>query len=246
MKVLVVEDDEHIRNGLMEILEMEGFEPLGAADGRQALDMFQSEAIDFVCLDIMMPKMNGYDVCRRIRHEAPHLPVIFISAKTEEADRVLGLELGADDFILKPFGVREVVARIRAVARRAFQNRPDPTGENAPFRIADLEVTPAQLRAFRSDQAIELSLRDVRVLRLFHRRAGQVVDRQTLYKEIWGWSHQPNSRCIDQLMAQLRKKIEVHPHEPHIIHTIYGGGYRYDAPGAPGTEGQGEAGGGGE
>ena len=118
MKVLIAEDDNHIREGLAEVLEGEGYRTLPARDGNEALDVFKREKPDFVCLDIMMPGVDGYEVCKEIRRHDPAVPIIFISAKSEEIDRVLGLELGADDFIMKPFGVREVIARIRAVTRR--------------------------------------------------------------------------------------------------------------------------------
>jgi DNA-binding response OmpR family regulator len=132
VKILVAEDDRLTREGLLEILAREGYRPIGAADGEEALRLFRQERPDFVCLDIMMPGLSGYEVCRRLRAEAPALPIIFISAKSEEIDRVVGLELGADDFIQKPFGVREVVARIRAVTRRYLAGRRPEEGDQ-PF-----------------------------------------------------------------------------------------------------------------
>ena len=225
MKVLIAEDDPHIRAGLAEILDSEGYETLLAADGTQALEMFQASRPDVVCLDIMMPGMSGYDVCKAIRREDPRVPLLFISAKSEEMDRVLGLELGGDDFIMKPFGVREVVARIRAVTRRfhASQHEPAPS-----FRMADLEVFPHELRARRGDATIDLSLREVRILELLHSRAGQVVDRATFFDVCWGLDHVPNSRTLDQHVSQLRKRIETDPKNPTIIRTVHGVGYRYE------------------
>ncbi|HNT87451.1 MAG TPA: response regulator transcription factor [Candidatus Hydrogenedentes bacterium] len=227
MKVLVAEDDENIRNGLMEVLTREGYAPLPARDGQEALDLFRSEAPDFICLDIMMPKINGYDVCRAVRKLNPRIPIVFISAKSEEVDKVLGLELGGDDFIMKPFGVREVVARIRAVTRRAMAAR-GPETQSPPFRMLDLEVLPAELRARRGKQVIDLSLRDVRLLELFHRNKGRVLDRNTLLDHGWGRDYFPNSRALDQHISQLRKRIERDPKEPAIILTVHGVGYRYD------------------
>lgn len=227
MKVLIAEDDEHTRNGLAAILEAEGYEVVAARDGREALDLFARHAPDFVCLDIMMPLVNGYDVCRRIRQANPGVPVVFISAKSEEIDKVIGLELGADDFIVKPFGVKEVVARIRAVTRRSLAARP-PEEQPASFRLADLEVFPAELRARRGGQAIELSLRDVKLLDLFARNQGKVVDRNTLFNVGWGIHYLPNSRTLDQHISQLRKRIEPDPRNPTIIRTVHGVGYRYE------------------
>ena len=227
MKVLVAEDDAHIREGLVEILEDEGYETVQAADGEQALQLFRREDPDFVCLDIMMPGKSGYDVCREIRKHDENLPLIFISAKSAEIDKVLGLELGADDFITKPFGVKEVVARIRAVSRRCLSRT--AANMNQGFVIGDLTVHPAQLRALRGDQVIDLSLRDVKLLRTFADHPGVVLDRDTLFNHCWGVNYLPSSRSLDQHISQLRKRIERDPRHPAILCTVHGAGYRYDA-----------------
>jgi len=258
MKVLIAEDDALIREGLAEILQKEGYQVVQAADGEQALALFDSEAPDFVCLDIMMPGRSGYDVCRILRQRDQQLPIIFISAKSEEIDKVLGLELGADDFILKPFGVREVVARIRAVTRRYLASRAvrpaaeateAGSGAAAGFDMADLHIAPDELRAYRrrsdsrsdsrsdtgsdsgpdSEQVYDLSLRDVAILRCLHDQAGKVVSRQTLFDQCWGRDYLPSSRSLDQHISQLRKRIELDPSEPRIIRTAHGSGYRYEA-----------------
>ena len=227
MKVLIVEDDENIRNGLCEIFEGEGFETLGAGNGKAGLKLFETEAPDFACLDIMLPGMNGYDICREIRKQNSQIPVIFISAKSEEIDRVLGLELGADDYIMKPFGIREVSARIRAVARRCLQQKP-ADDRKGPFTIGDLEVHPDELRCSRGDEQIDLSLRDVKLLEIFHQNPGKVLDRHALFCHAWGLNHLPNSRTLDQHISQLRKRIEHDPKNPAIIQTVHGIGYRYE------------------
>ena len=227
MKVLIAEDDAHIRAGLVEVLEREGYTTCSARDGEEALALFVQERPDVLCLDIMMPKLDGYEVCRRIRRENAGVPILFISAKSEEIDKVLGLELGADDFIMKPFGVREVIARIRAVTRRCMAAQA-PGEQPAAFTIGDIEVVPAELRARRGEALIDLSLRDVRMLRLLHERKGQVVDRDTFFNVCWGMEHMPNSRTLDQHIAQLRKRIERDPKHPAIIRTVHGVGYRYD------------------
>ncbi|MCA9526811.1 MAG: response regulator transcription factor [Myxococcales bacterium] len=227
MKVLIAEDDAHIREGLVEILEAEGYHVVMAADGRAALDAWRRASPDFVLLDIMMPGLNGYDVCREIRRADTDIPIIFISAKSEEIDRVLGLELGADDFIQKPFGVKEVIARIRAVTRRCMRDAVR-AGHEGPFMLLDLEVLPAELRARRGDQVFDLSLRDVRILKLLFERRGQVVDRETFFRECWGYDHLPNSRTLDQHVSKLRKRVEVDPREPVLIRTVHGVGYRFD------------------
>jgi len=227
MKILIAEDDPHTRAGLGEIIEAEGYQVLTAPSGIEALRLFKSESPDVVCLDIMMPGMSGYDVCREIRRADPNVPVIFISAKSEEIDTVIGLELGADDFIVKPFGVKEVVARIRAVTRRRFATS---KGNALPssFRLGDLEVFPLELRARRGATTIELSLRDMKILTLFHENRSVVISRDTFFNKCWGLDHVPNSRTLDQHIAQLRKRIEIDARSPAIVRTVHGVGYRYD------------------
>jgi len=226
MKVLLAEDDRHIREGLRDILLAEGYETITAGDGREALRLFQADAPHFVLLDIMMPGANGYDVCREIRARDPDVPIIFISAKTEEIDRVVGLELGGDDFIVKPFGVKEVVARIRAITRRCLRAR--GPAQSPPFTMVDFEVFPAELRARRGETTFELSLREVGILRLLHEYTGKVVDRDTFFNRLWGLDHAPNSRTLDQQVSKLRRRIELDPAKPRLIRTVHGIGYRFD------------------
>jgi DNA-binding response OmpR family regulator len=235
VKILVAEDDRLTRRGLVEVLEAEGYQTFQAADGAEALELFDRVAPDLVCLDIMMPVIDGYEVCRRLRARSESVPVIFISAKSEEIDTVVGLELGADDFLTKPFGIREVVARIRAVTRRfrAAQAGADPTAAAAPFVMADLEVLPDELRARRGATVIDLSLREVAILRLLHDQAGKAVDRNTLFNVCWGVDYLPSSRTLDQTISQLRKRVELDPKTPHIITTVHGVGYRYQPPEPP-------------
>jgi DNA-binding response OmpR family regulator len=226
VKVLIAEDDKLIREGLAEILRREGYRVVLACDGESAQRLFESESPDFVCLDIMMPKACGYDVCRRMRAARPLVPIIFISAKSEEIDKVVGLELGADDFIVKPFGVKEVVARIRAVTRRCGEA--GGTQQPESFRMDDLEVFPSELRARRGEKTIDLSLRDVKILELLHRHRGEVLDRNTIFNACWGEDYLPNSRTLDQHISQLRKRIEMSPKEPKLIRTVHGAGYRFE------------------
>lgn len=226
MKVLVVEDDRLTREGLAETLANEGYEVFEADDGQRALERFAADKPDFVCLDVMMPEMSGYEVCRHIRQVDDQIPIIFISAKSEEIDKVVGLELGADDFIVKPFGLKEVIARIRAVTRRCLGKQ--ATVENATLIMGDLEIRPTELRASRESSVIDLSLRDIQILQLLFERRGQAVDRETLFEVCWGLRHVQNSRTLDQHISQLRKRIERDPKQPRIIKTVHGVGYRYD------------------
>lgn len=225
MKVLIAEDDLLTRDGLADVLREEGYEVITAGCGRTAQQLFESRRPDCVCLDIMMPHKSGFEVCRHIRQTAPDVPILFISAKSEEIDKLVGFDLGADDFISKPFSVREVVARIRAVTRRCMGRQPTPP---APFEMGDLTVMPAELRARRGEEVLELSLRDVKILGLLHSRRGEAVDRRVLFKHAWGEDYLPNSRTLDQHVSQLRKRIERNPKIPRLIRTVHGVGYRYD------------------
>ncbi len=231
MQVLVAEDDPLTRGGLCDVLRDEGFETLSAADGIQAWELFCRHAPDFVCLDVMMPGMSGYDVCRKIRSANPRVPVVFITAKGEEIDKVVGLEIGADDYIVKPFGIKEVIARVRAVARRCLREQMTTDDGKLPaveFNMGDLVVNPTELRARRGDQQFDLSLREVKILVLLFRSAGKVIDRNTLMNFAWGQDYLPNSRTLDQHISQLRKRIEVDPKQPQLIQTVHGAGYRFE------------------
>ena len=221
MKVLIAEDDPNILAGLKDLLEGEGYTCATAKDGDAALTLFDSTAPDLVVLDIMMPKKSGYDVCRAIRAKNAAVPVIFLSAKSEEVDKVVGLELGADDYVMKPFGARELLARIRSVTRRAIAQK---TPARA-FRLDDLDVLPERLVAVRGKSEIELSLREVKLLELFFERRGVALDRDTIFNRCWGPEHYPNSRTLDQAILHLRKKIERDPKNPKIIRTVHGVGY---------------------
>ncbi len=227
MKVLVAEDDSYTRKGLLDLLGQDGYETLGASDGQEAIDLFEAEKPDVVCLDVMMPKLSGYDVCRKIREQDTRVPILFISAKSEEIDTVLGLELGADDFIVKPFGVKAVLARIRAVTRRCLAQS-SATQDLESFHMDDLRVVPAELRAYRRDQAIDISLREARILTMLYKRRGQAISRDDLFAECWGAHYFPNSRSLDQQVSQLRKRVEQDPSKPKIIGTVHGVGYRFD------------------
>jgi len=227
MRVLIAEDDPTMRSGLTEILEGEGYDVVAAADGARALERWTDARADFVLLDIMMPERSGYDVCREIRRKDLEVPIVFLSAKSEEIDKVLGLELGADDFIMKPFGMRELVARVRAISRRCYQ-RAAPRA-TAGFSIGGVNVIPAELRAALPDgSVVELSLREVSLLATFAAHPGAVLDRDTLFGACWGVGKYPNSRTLDQHIAKLRKKIEHDRKAPAIIRTVRGVGYRYD------------------
>ena len=229
MKVLIAENEKQTLNLLGEILRKEGFDVLEAENGEEAFALYEKDSPDFVCLDVMMPGMSGIDVCKKIRQNDAITPIIFISAKDEAIDKILGLEMGADDYIIKPFNIHEVLTRIRTVARRCLQVKAvEDNQDDESFQLADVIVTPNNLRAARGDNVIDLSLRDVKILRLLYKNRNQIVDRNTLLDVAWGEHIMPESRTVDWHISQLRKKVEPDPKEPVIIQTVHGVGYKYE------------------
>ncbi len=227
MKILIAEDDPVTLESIDACLSSEGFSTLLAKTGKQAMQIWEQENPDLVCLDIMMPEADGYEVCRHIRASDKMLPILFLSAKNEEIDVVVGLELGADDFIRKPFGKHELLARIRSALRRSERSSHDQTPNS--FCIAEeLTVYPAQLRATRnSDSAeVELSPREISILSFLHQHRGEAVRRDSLLNHCWGIDYYPESRTLDQHIVKLRKHIELDPTKPTLIETVRGVGYR--------------------
>ncbi|MFN0079669.1 MAG: response regulator transcription factor [Prosthecobacter sp.] len=219
MTILLADDDPVTLESLAACLQPEGFRTLLARDGAEALVLWQKHRPDLLCLDIMMPGVDGYEVCRRVRAEDATVPVLFISAKSEEIDVVVGLRLGADDFVRKPFGKHELIARIGAALRRSQAVKSSASG----FQLGPLRVLPAELRAQRDAESMDLTPREVSILKLLHERAGQVLSRDVLLDVCWGLEYMPESRTLDQHIAKLRKKIERESEE--IIETVRGVGY---------------------
>lgn len=230
MNILLAEDDLHIRQGLSDMLNNEGYTVTAAENGQIALDLFQQQAFDFVILDIMMPIVDGFSVCKSIRQSNSQIPILFLTAKSEEIDKVLGLELGADDYVNKPFSLAELRARIKAIARRCLAQQ-STTNTTHDFALADLVISPTALQATHQrsgkPESIELSLREVRILQCLKQHTNAVVSRDTLFDFAWGHEYLPNSRTLDQHISKLRKLIEVDAANPTIIHTVHGQGYRY-------------------
>ena len=225
MKILVAEDDPLTREALVACLEAEGFRVSAAANGNEALILWQRESPDLVCLDIMMPGLDGYEVCRRIRASNSRVPVVFLSAKNEEIDVVVGLELGADDFVRKPFGRHELLARLRSALRRsAGTGAANAPRQRESFAMGPLTVYPKELRAERKGETIELTPRELAILTLLHERRGEAVDRDTLLDRCWGLDYFPESRTLDQHIAKLRKKLG---DEGSYIKTLRGVGYLF-------------------
>jgi len=228
MRVLIAEDDPFTRKAIAEILAKEGWEPCVAENGKRAWELFSGASFALACLDVMMPGMSGYDLCRKIRESGSAVPVIFISAKAEEIDKVLGLELGADDFLTKPFGSRELVARVRALLRRLRPGSGDSDASER-FSFGPWDVEPGSLRASSDRGTIDLTKLEASLLSLLHERRGKAVSRDAFFKVCWGWDSAPESRSLDQHIASLRKKLESDPKNPTLIETVQGVGYRHPA-----------------
>ncbi len=230
IKVLVAEDDIHIRMGLVDTLESEGYGVSQAKDGKMAMQLFDKDCFDLVLLDVMMPEKSGYDVCRDIRATNEDIPIIMLTAKGEEIDKVVGLKLGADDYITKPFGIHELLARISAVLRRS--KRKKNKGKelyDEPFMFGKFEVNPKTYKISKEETSIDLSERELKLICHFHVHPGEVLSRDNILNAIWGIDYLGTTRTLDQHIAQLRKKIEIDPSKPMLITTVHGVGYRYQA-----------------
>ncbi len=225
MNILVAEDDPLTLDALAACIESEGFRAVRAADGRQALELWRSAKPDLLCLDIMMPGIDGYEVCRRVRAGDKQVPILFLSAKNQEIDVVAGLDLGADDFIRKPFTRREVMARVRAALRRRERERPLDA-----FDFGDLLVRPHALAAERGGHVVDLTPREIAMLQLLYQNKGRPVTRDAFLDTCWGLEYFPDSRTLDQHIFLLRKKIEREPSSPRLIQSVRGVGYRHPHP----------------
>jgi DNA-binding response OmpR family regulator len=224
-RILIVDDEPAIVRGLQDNLRFEGYDTLTATSGTQALELVGREAPDLVILDVMMPRMSGWEVCRELRRRGLQVPVIMLSARGAEADRVQGLELGADDYVTKPFSLRELLARVRAVLRRPGARRPAEE-----YAFGAVRVRPRGRQVFQAGAPVHLTRKefDLLVYLLAHR--GEVVTRERLLDEVWGHDRFPTTRTVDTHVLLLRKKFEVDPERPRFILTVHGQGYRFAAP----------------
>ena len=220
--VLIVEDDPAILYGLTDNLEAETYDVLSATDGETGCRLALEKKPDLVILDLMLPKMSGLEVCRKLRASGFSNPIMMLTARGEESDRVLGLDLGADDYVTKPFSIRELLARVRAHLRRG-QTPGEPPGE---LRFDDVIVDFRSYEASKSGVALEMSRKEFGVLRMLAARAGQVVTREDLLNEVWGYENYPSTRTVDNHIASLRAKLEQDPSQPRHLLTIHGVGYK--------------------
>jgi len=230
-RILIAEDDANIRLGLIATLESEGYDVTAASDGEQALKLYPQQKYDLVILDVMMPKVSGYDVCRELRRADARTPVMLLTAKGEEIDKVVGLKLGADDYVTKPFGVQELLARVEALLRRSRASALPAAGaeDGLPpvFRLGDAEIDRRAHTVRRpGGEPVALTARELKLAETFARHAGEVLTRDELLNAVWGVDYFGTTRTLDQHVAQLRKKIEPAPESPATLLTVHGVGYR--------------------
>jgi DNA-binding response OmpR family regulator len=225
-KILIVEDDANIRAGLVEVLRGENFEPVVCERGDDALAAVKRERPALMILDVMLPGRSGYEVCRQVRESKIGLPILMLTAKGQEMDKVIGLDVGADDYVTKPFGLRELLARIHALLRRT-----QPVlAEDEPFQIGSASITPKTLSLNRGRAREELTVRELKLLQIFHAHPGEVLSRERLLSEVWGYEYYGTTRTLDQVIVQLRRKLGDHGDNPRVILTVHGVGYKLAGP----------------
>ncbi len=226
--ILVIEDEPDLREGLKHNLELDGYTVQTAATGSEGLEKATQNGHALILLDLMLPEISGLDILRQLREQGHHTPVIIISAKGQDHEKVAGLELGADDYLTKPFAVTELAAQIRAVLRRV-----QPAADQEPlkdiFHFPDLKVDFRRFSVTRGDTEHQLSRYEAEILRMLIGRRGEVVTRGDLLSKVWGYVHLPTTRTVDNHIARLRKKIEQHPDDPTHVVTVHGIGYRFES-----------------
>jgi DNA-binding response OmpR family regulator len=222
-RILIVEDEPALLRALADSFRFESYEVLTAADGETGYGLAKEQNPDLIILDVMLPRMSGYDVCRKLRSEKVSSLILMLTARGEEADRVVGLDLGADDYVTKPFSVRELSARVRALLRRA---RPQQSLVDE-LRFDDVELDFRSYQAVRCGRTVDLTRKEFQLLRLLASRSGEALSREDLLDEIWGEENYPTTRTVDSHVANLRAKLEVDPRNPRRVITVHGIGYRW-------------------
>ena len=225
-KILVVEDDAHIQLGLKEVLSSDGFDVFTCNRGDQAVDALTRHRPALLVLDVMLPGLSGYDVCKQVRARKINTPILMLTAKGQELDKVVGLDLGADDYVTKPFGVRELLARIHALLRRTSVERGTGIGAAGPFQIGSARIDPKTFQLTRGQRVEELTAKELKLLRVFFSHPGEVLSRDRLLNEVWGYNYYGTTRTLDQVIVQLRKKLGDNGNEPKHLVTVHGVGYK--------------------
>ncbi len=230
-KILVVDDEKNIVDILRFNLEREGYEVLSAYDGREGLRLARESAPDLILLDVMLPYLDGFEVCRALREEGNSVPIIMITAREGETDKVLGLELGADDYITKPFSIRELLARVKANMRRAVsaESAPALDGENT-IRRGTLIIDTARRAVFKNGKELELTQREYELIKFLAAEPGKVISRQELMTEVWQYDYYGDLRAVDVAVRRLREKLEDNPAQPACVLTKRGVGYYFQEP----------------
>jgi len=221
--ILIVEDEPAMQLGLRDNLEFESYSVDVASDGEEGLNKIKSKPYDLVLLDVMLPKLSGFDVCKHARAAGANMPIILLTARGEEIDKVLGLELGADDYVTKPFGVRELLARVKAHLRRSQSL---PLKELQGISIGRLKIDFSAYRAEENQAEVKLSHKEFELLSYLHQHKNEVVSRYDLLEKVWGYEEQPTTRTVDNFIVRLRQKVEPNPNQPRIILTVHGTGYK--------------------
>jgi DNA-binding response OmpR family regulator len=222
-RILIVEDDPAILRGLADNLGCESYDVVTAADGEQGYSLARSRKPDLIVLDLMLPRMSGYELCRKLRAEGVTTPIVMLTARGDEADRIVGLDLGADDYVTKPFSIRELLARIRAVLRRAQVQNALPS----ELRFGNVVVDFRRYEAQKNGRPVELTRKEFGLLRLLAARSGEPVTRPDLLDQVWGYDATPTTRTVDNHVAQLRAKLEDNPSDPRHLFTVHGVGYKW-------------------
>jgi len=221
-RILVIEDDLAIVRGLTVNLQFESYEVLTATDGENGLDLLRTEQPDLLILDLMLPRLNGYELCRRARADGITTPILMLTARSEEMDRVQGLDIGADDYVTKPFSVPELMARVRALLRRPDASLVLPN----TLRFSDVEVDFQRYEARKGGELVRMARKEYEILRYLASRMGQVVTREELLTDVWSYDEFPSTRTVDNHIASLRAKFEADTSKPRYLLTVHGVGYR--------------------
>lgn len=221
-RILIVEDEPAMVAGLRDNFEFEGYEVISADNGATGLERALSDDPDLVVLDVMMPRMSGLDVCKQLKAKRPAVPIIMLTARGQEIDKVVGLELGADDYVTKPFSIRELMARVKAVLRRV-----SPASGAEVYRFSDIEVNIRANEVRRAGETIELSGKEFALLAYFIAHPAETLSRDHLLDAVWGYENYPSTRTVDTHIVHLRQKLEPTPEEPRFILTVHGSGYKF-------------------
>jgi two-component system alkaline phosphatase synthesis response regulator PhoP len=227
--ILIVDDEEHLADALAHNLQFEGFSTTVAFDGEEGLSLARTIQFDLVILDIMMPKLDGLEVCRRLRATGSRVPILFLTAKAADADRLLGLKVGADDYVAKPFLLEELILRIHGVFRRQEWYSTAPADQEI-FRFGENEVNFLTFEATTGGRTVNLTEKECMLMKLLVERRNQVVSREEILERVWGYRFSTSSRTIDNFIVRLRRYFEADPKEPQYIHSVRGVGYRFICP----------------